>query len=199
MCHRNLGIGADGVLLIENSSCADYKMRVFNADGSEAEMCGNGLRCVVHYLSLPREVLIETKHSTYKCKKISENSVSVEIPRPIIDSEFINTGVPHKVVVVSDLENIDPPTDKKHNVNFACISPDKICIRTFERGVGETLACGTGAAAVALYAFEKHQVQNPIQITVRSQDLLQFYIRENTIEMIGPAQKVFEGDLLFSF
>ncbi len=171
-------------------------MRIFNADGGEVEMCGNGLRCVVHHLSLPKEVRIETIHSVYKCKKIDEDSVSVEFTRPVIDTEFINTGVPHKVIVVSDLENIDPPTDNKHNVNFAHITPDKINIRTFERGVGETLACGTGAAAVALYAFEKHQMKNPIKVYVRSGDQLEFHIKEKTIEMIGPAQKVFEGEVI---
>lgn len=179
----------DGALFILPSSCANVKMRIFNNDGLEADMCGNGLRCVAHYTEATS---IESNVGVHKCEKRGDN-VWVDMGKAqILSSEhpvyFINTGVPHVVVVVDDVEKISFLEEVKKyrrgdsNVNF--LQLEGLKLRTFERGVeAETLACGTGAAAAAIVSKEK----NP-KIQVRSGDYLEFHITENSIEMIGPAK-----------
>ncbi len=226
LCHRTQGIGADGLLLLQHSSIADYKMRIFNADGKEAKMCGNGLRCLVDFISIlentERIYHIEVE-KVYRCQKRGDR-IWVEFNTPQMLGEnlylseelpsayHIDSGVPHAIIEVPDLEEIlvnalgrkirfNPLFGQEGaNVNFIQVLPDnRVCIRTYERGVeGETLACGTGATAVAFLAHERYQFQNPIQIQVRSGDILEFHIHTDkekgkTVEMLGPAIQVFQG------
>ena len=182
VCDRHEGIGADGVLVLERSASADVKMRVFNPDGSEAEMCGNGARCVARYLrrgARGRPVTIESKagvltaqvdHGRVAMRMTDPTGLrldlSLDADRRPIRAGFVNTGVPHLVVPVADLEAVDVRglgralrshrefAPQGTNVNF--IQPDgarsgRLRIRTYERGVeDETLACGTGIVASAV-------------------------------------------------
>jgi len=181
-CNRKLGIGADGLLVLEKSMRANVKMRIFNADGSEAEMCGNGARCVAYFISrigtkLKKLFKIDTKAGALSAKVSGDNiKINMTEPKNIkIDSaikinkhslrfNFVNTGVPHVVILCEEIENIKVSSLGRlirfhnnfkpagTNVNFVePISSDKIKIRTYERGVEEeTLACGTGSVASAI-------------------------------------------------
>ena len=180
ICDRKYGVGADGLLLIGKSKNADVRMRIFNADGSEAEMCGNGARCAAFYASgAVKNVKLETKAGIIE-SKINDNSVKIKLTDPKniklnirlqvndrnLKVNFINTGVPHTVIFVEGLDKIDVDSigrsTRYHqkfqpagtNVNFVeIINDDFIKVRTYERGVeAETLACGTGGAASAIIA-----------------------------------------------
>jgi len=178
ICERKIEIGADGVLVLEKSKIADFRMRIFNSDGSVAEMCGNGLRCAVLFTGIKRKIKIETKAGIYEGEITSKDRVKIKIEAPsnlkmnlpvnlngrTIKVNFINTGVPHAVIFVEGIDNIDVnkigPEIRYHeefkpkgtNVDFVeVIDENNIKIRTYERGVEEeTLACGTGAVASAI-------------------------------------------------
>ncbi|MDO8602444.1 MAG: diaminopimelate epimerase [Candidatus Omnitrophota bacterium] len=178
LCNRKTGIGADGILVLEKSKIADFKMRIFNADGSEAEMCGNGLRCAVLFKGIKRKVKVETIAGIYDGEITAKDRVKIRMEEPLglrlnfpvnvsgreIKANFINTGVPHTIIFVEGLDKINVDSigseiryhnefkPKGSNVNFVeIISGGNIKIRTYERGVeGETLACGTGAVASAI-------------------------------------------------
>ncbi len=181
ICQRKTGIGADGLLILEKSNKADFKMRVFNADGSEAEMCGNGLRCAVLYANKgKKDIKVEVIAWVYEAVITGKDSVRVRMEGPkdlrpnipvIINNRkvrvnYLDTGVPHAVIFVQGLEEIDVESigrSVRHhkrfkprgtNVDFVEVIDDKnIDVRTYERGVeGETLACGTGAVASAIMA-----------------------------------------------
>jgi diaminopimelate epimerase len=254
LCRRRLGIGADGIILLEHSASADFCMRIFNADGSEAEMCGNGLRCLIRFIRDLRidgdKFIIETMHQHIPTA-ILEDSISAEMPFPTnicffteLDIEgkvhifhCLDTGVPHAVLFVEDLNDNKwmamAPKIRHHpkfmpkgtNVNFATInSNNEVEVRTFERGVeGETLACGTGAAAVAFAAANLYELDGPITIRPKSGDIIlidvstsisnpnsriskaqspirsfnsQDYDSEKgKIIMTGPAYKIFSGTI----
>lgn len=178
LCHRQCGIGADGVILLENSETADFKMRIFNADGSEAEMCGNGIRCFFKFLHEMGQhkpsYLIETKASNLRVDQ-DGSQVKVEMQNPIdmkwnmdltLDSDtlkvhYLNTGVPHAVIFKNEIEENDlkllSPKIRFHtlfspkgtNVNFATVtSENEVTIRTYERGV-EDETLGCGTGATA--------------------------------------------------
>lgn len=176
ICDRKFGVGADGLLLLEKSKIADVRMRIFNADGSEAEMCANGARCVALWAK-SKVTNIETKAGTIessvngdnvKIKLTDPKNVRLDIPIKInnrpLRVNFINTGVPHAVIFVEGLDKIDVVNIGRQiryhhkfaprgtNVDFVEVLKDNsIKIRTYERGVeDETLACGTGAVASAL-------------------------------------------------
>jgi diaminopimelate epimerase len=185
ICDRKYGVGADGLLVLEKSRIADMKMRIFNADGSEAQMCGNGARCVASYLShnatMPRHhhdsLKIETKagiidtrlnKDNVKIKLTDPKNIKLNMPIKLnnrtLRVNFINTGVPHAIIFVEGLANMDVVNLGRlirfhkafvpagTNVDFVeVLNNNSIRIRTYERGVeDETLACGTGAAASAL-------------------------------------------------
>ena len=200
LCHRNLGIGADGVILLQNTSNADFRMRIFNADGSEAEMCGNGLRCFYQFLR-------SIGYSDKKCKvetldgllEVSPkgDKVCIEMGPPSevklhlniesLESHFLYCGVPHLIHFVDNLAKVPVATLGKKlryskslgkngaNVDFVeILSNSSIAIRTYERGVeAETLACGTGATASALAAALVQNLPSPIQVYLHSGDLLE--------------------------
>lgn len=229
LCRRSLGIGADGLILLEESTKADYRMRIFNADGGEAEMCGNGLRCFgmfINELGIPGSHFdVEVTEKIYpvstEANRVSvamvppsqmEWEVDVTVDDKLLRIDFLDTGVPHVVQFVEDIEIINLETlgpslryhqrfaPKGTNVDFASLSSQNIIyMRTYERGVeGETLACGTGAAAVAIAAARKYGLKSPITVKTRSGECLDFdlKIKDDQIEsivMMGPANQIYSG------
>lgn len=185
MCDRTNGVGADGLIILDRSKKNDYKMRIINADGSEAEMCGNGARCLAAYVvkhkkprkarftveTMAGELLAEAKGEIANVRLSDPQGYRTNIPLKLKDRnvnvQYIDTGVPHAVVYVEGLENIDVngigPLIRYHdafkprgtNVNFVeQIDPQLVAARTYERGVeGETRACGTGSVACALVSY----------------------------------------------
>jgi diaminopimelate epimerase len=231
ICARRVSVGADGLILIEESNEADFRMRIINADGSEAEMCGNGSRCVI---VLAEELGIASGCMTFetlagiiqgesKGDRAAVQLTDVDAPdRVPVDGDFgrietilLNTGVPHAIVFVGDLEQQDVVGVGREirtheafqpegtNVDFVARSPDpNIAVRTYERGVeDETLACGTGAVASAIAHALTNGVSPPITVTTRSGDALTITFQEKgsgfvNVTMEGPVRKVFEGTYL---
>jgi diaminopimelate epimerase len=238
VCERRLGIGADGLILLCVSQIADYKMRIFNSDGSEPSMCGNGIACLFDFVQRREgrssELNIETLHGIIRCRR-SEEKISVNLGAPRIlhwPAELdqglafvVHTGVPHAVVFDDRLDNTNIAAEgakiRFHsqfapigvNVNFVFIKSDtQIALRTYERGVeGETLACGTGAAAAAYVAMKHYGMKTAISVLTRASfekepieyhPYLQFQFCKNEtgeleIEMLGIAHEVFEGIVHF--
>ena len=174
ICDRKYGVGADGLLLLSKSKIADIRMRIFNVDGSEAEMCGNGARCAALYAAgRKKRIKLETIAGIIE-SEINNNNVRIKLTNPkdikldlsltlnkrVIKVNYIDTGVPHAVVLVEKTDLIDVKSigeslrfNKKFaprgtNVDFVqIINKNNIAVRTYERGVeDETLACGTGSA-----------------------------------------------------
>jgi len=213
LCHRQRGIGADGLILLQPSQRADFSMRIFNANNTEAEMCGNGLRCLVDFLyhicgEAKTMFNIETLHKDYLCRWM-EQSICVEmgVPEVIYIQEneiFVNVGVPHLVVFVDDLGRFDKEVKERFlfsgvNINYAILNDIEIVMRTFERGVErETLSCGTGATAVCCAAYKKYGLQGSIKVKFLSGEGLTFFtsIDNNKIKnicMMGQVHHVFKG------
>lgn len=200
ICNRKFGIGADGLLLLEKSKKADIRMRIFNADGSEAQMCGNGARCAALYIN-KRNVKIVTSAgiiesvingNNVRIKLTEPKNLKVDIPINVngrtLHVNFIDTGVPHTVIFVKGIDEIDVfgigkkiRYHKKFkpcgtNVDFVeILNNNSIKVRTYERGVeDETLACGTGAVAAALVANSKwSRMQLSKEVTLRDTEVKQ--------------------------
>jgi diaminopimelate epimerase len=234
LCDRHRGVGADGLLAVEPSqNGADYRFRYYNADGGEAEMCGNGARCFGRFTScLGKEtvdqVSFETIAGTLTAYMVGDDvKINMSEPKDIQlkkevkvkglnhDIHFINTGVPHAVIFVDDLENLDVFTlgnairfheafaPAGTNVNFAkIINANHIEIRTYERGVeDETLACGTGMVACSLIHHLLTKEKSPVKVDVAGGDTLEIGFKPETnqtfsnVTLTGPADFVFEGDI----
>ena len=243
LCDRHRGIGADGVLLVETPAAgmsAEFRMRYFNADGGEAEMCGNGARCFARYAArlqngngVTRDGMTFQTEAGLIRARIEGELVHLEMSQPTdgadlgelaLDDDatlpqayFLNTGVPHVVVPVDDVETVDVHpigrairyhaqfAPKGTNANFIQpYSMGEIILRTYERGVeGETLACGTGATASALVHAEMNDLlgAGSVAVQVRSGDVLRigferlgpFQFRNVTLG--GPADFVFSGEI----
>ena len=201
ICDRKFGIGADGLLLLEKSKISDIKMRIFNPDGSEAEMCGNGARCSVLYVGR-RNTELETKAgiiqsqlkgNSVKIKLTNPANIKLDIPLKVnkrnLKANFIDIGVPHAVIFVDGLDEIRVSeigrairNHKKFaprgtNVDFVeVLGKDLVGIRTYERGVeDETLACGTGSVASSLIFALKADTGNKINVHTKSQEILKVY------------------------
>lgn len=225
LCHRNKGIGADGLILLETSDSADFKMVYYNADGHESSMCGNGGRCAVAFAN--RLKLIQTKthfeaiDGLHKAEILSDGSVqlgmnTVSEITSHQDALILNTGSPHYVTLKDSLSEIDMQKEGAKiryseafkeegiNVNFiALTSSGELHIRTYERGVeNETLACGTGAVAAAIavdyWGLPCHK--NPVTLKAQGGTLqVDFNKNENRYEAVflsGPAQFVFSGKII---
>ncbi|MCH9812109.1 diaminopimelate epimerase [bacterium] len=215
LCARHFGVGADGLLLLENSDRADVRMRIFNSDGKEASMCGNALRCVVLYMG--KEFLsIETAAGVCYGKIVKEKIFATFPPIKELgvfdfdgrEGVLIDSGVPHLLFfeeapqdfeAVSREYRLDPRLGKEGaNVSFVERDGDTLSIRTYERGVEkETLACGTAAAA-AVFFIRKNDKKKSSRYTVfpRSKKVLFFsFDREDQMWMQGEASIVFEGEL----
>lgn len=213
ICHRRFGVGADGLILLAQSSVADFQMRIFNSDGSEAESCGNGLRCLVRFLEdlgiSKKTYRIQTAGKVVEAGFVRGRPViDMGVPvRIVLDSEFhlIDTGVPHAVRFVPDVDMVDVALEgavlrakAKSNVDFAALEADgSIRVRTFERGVEEeTLSCGTGAAAVAAIAWRLYSLEMPIEIHFPGGSL-EVWESGGRLHVAGPAEKVFTGSFQY--
>ena len=250
LCDRHYGIGADGLIFIGKSKNADISMRIFNSDGSEAEMCGNGIRCVAKYaydkkIIEKNPIFIETLSGIKKIEYILENGkvmeIKVNMGKPILNhkkipiylpysantnnervikvlfnikgKEYIGSclsmGNPHTVIEVKSLKDIDINKlgkiiesykyfPSKTNVEFIeIINDETIKMKVFERGVGQTLSCGTGACASAYACFKNNKVKNKIKVELDGGILNIEIDDENNIYLIGDAVKVYEGVIDF--
>jgi diaminopimelate epimerase len=239
---RHFGIGSDGLILICKSDIADFRMRMFNSDGSEAEMCGNGIRCVAKFvydnnLTNKKSINIETLAGIKKIDVTVEDGkvsyATVNMGKPILepekipviskenpvkklklkafDKEFtftcVSMGNPHAVTVIKNVDDFDiekygPLLEinehfpRKSNIEFIeIIDKTHIKMRVWERGAGETLACGTGACAVCVAATLNNLIEEKKEIKI---DLLGGTLRikwDNEVYMTGPAKTVFSGDI----
>ena len=232
LCDRHRGIGADGILLLEKpSNRADFRMRYFNADGGEAEMCGNGARCFARFANkvggqkttisfeTPAGVIsAELKGDlvTLRMTEPTDLQLNVELAMAAGNKtvHFINSGVPHVVIPVLKIDDANVRREgaaiRHHkmfspngtNVNFIeKRGPNKIAIRTYERGVeDETLACGTGIVASALIFAASENASRPITVLARGGDELQVGFEKTreqfcNVTLTGPAEFVFEGTI----
>jgi len=230
LCDRHRGIGADGILLLESpSDHADFRMRYFNADGGEAEMCGNGARCFARFANKTAgaegKISFETPAGVISAE-LAGGLVTLQMTEPTdlrlgvplqIGAEqkvvhFINSGVPHVVVPVAQVGGVDVSREgsalrhhemfspKGANVNFIeKRGPNKIAIRTYERGVeDETLACGTGVVASALVFAALEKVNGQVTVITQGGDELRVGFEKtnnlfSNVTLTGPAEFVFEG------
>lgn len=240
---RHFGIGSDGLILIRPSEVADFRMTMFNADGSESEMCGNGIRCVGKYvydygLTDKTVVSVETlagiKYLKFLIKDGKVDMVTVNMGEPILKPELVpvvgegdavidspievdgkeykmtcvSMGNPHSVVFVDDVDNFPlhevGPLFEHHkafprrvNAEFCqVIDRTHAKMRVWERGTGETLACGTGTCATAVACILNGKTEDEVTITLLGGDLIIRWDREkNVIYMTGPARVVFDGEI----
>lgn len=225
LCNPNFGVGSDQLLIIGSSDDADFQMRVFNRDGGEAEMCGNGVRCVAKYLHDNNEVgknpSIETKAGTKELRIISgggETAVKVDMGKGKLleenkevkgyEGSLVSVGNPHFVIFTDDaseelaknegpgLEKADEFRPEKANIEFAkSASGKEIETYVWERGAGLTLACGTGACAVAFAAKENDLVGSVARVKLPGGELKVRIDDENRISMKGPVEYVLEGEV----
>jgi len=220
ICHRRFGIGADGLILLENHPEYDFQMVYYNADGRESSMCGNGGRCIVRFAA---DLGVIQQHTTFLAIDgpheafIRDGLVHLKmidvagINQPEAQAYFLNTGSPHYVAWVQDLAQFPVVTQGSQirhsasfqpagtNVNFVEKKDNQtIAVRTFERGVeDETYSCGTGVTAAALVSYAQG-MQPPIVIETLGGRLQVDFVATSAqafeqIFLIGPAQKVFEG------
>lgn len=223
LCDRRFGIGADGLILLENDNNVDFKMVYYNSDGNQSSMCGNGGRCLVAFAKQLN--IIETQaafnaidglhHATIiDNKNISLQMKNVDKIKIENDYVFLNTGSPHHIMMVDDLQNFEVKTvghqirnsdlygKQGSNINFVDqISENQFAIRTYERGVeNETLSCGTGATAtaIAMHATNKTN-KTDLKINVQGGQLkVSFEVENNkytNVLLEGPAQLVFKGEI----
>ena len=233
LCDRHRGAGADGVILLVPcaSAKADWAWEFYNSDGSAGEMCGNGARCFARFVQKltgkAGDFNLETEAGVIAARFHGERvTVNLTPPDDLRLNEklalstgaqlfhFLNTGVPHTVLFVSDADKAMVqqlgPEVRRHphfapkgtNVNFVqVLGPNCIRVRTFERGVeGETLACGTGVTASALVASRVHDFRSPVKVRVQSGDELEVSFQEqnggfSNVCLTGPADFVFEGTI----
>ena len=230
LCDRHRGIGADGLIVIGKDAVADCRMRIFNADGSEAQMCGNGVRCVGKYIrdnglcSSPTPIIATMSgHKKLYIKQGADGtveSVTVDMGLPETGEQYtlatpcgdfsvteVSTGNPHGVAFVSDpsaiaLSVAGPALEcaevwpQKANIEFAAVDTDRHTVyqRTWERGVGETEACGTGACATAAAAVATGRADYPVEVHLTGGVLLiDIDPDTNHLLMTGPAETVFTG------
>ncbi len=253
LAHRQFGIGADQILLVEKASRpdADFKYRIFNADGGEVEQCGNGSRCFVRFvldqgLSSKNSLRVEVAHTVLTLKSLPDGQVEVDMGAPIFEhsqipfdanglasmQEFqemlyaipldhpathdsfvgvVSMGNPHAVQVVSDIDSAPvlqegpeiekyPAFPKRVNVGYMqVVNRNEIQLRVYERGAGETLACGTGACAAVVSGIRRGLLDSPVKVHTRGGDLQIAWggivnQAAQPVIMTGPAVTVFEGE-----
>ncbi len=240
---RHFGIGSDGLILICKSDIADFKMRMFNYDGSEAEMCGNGIRCVGKFVydkgltnkeTINVETLAGIKKLKFNIKEGKVQTVEVDMGEPILDAEHIpvisnnspvknlkiqidnkefnftcvSMGNPHAITIVDDVKNFDiekygPILEKdshfpkRANIEFIqLVDKNNIKMRVWERGAGETLACGTGACASVVACNLNNYIENEANVELLGGTLnIKWDKKNNHIYMTGSATTVFEGEI----
>jgi len=244
LCHRNFGIGADGLILILSSEKADLRMRIYNSDGTEAQMCGNGIRCFAKYayenklvsknkftvetlagIIIPELTIINNKILGVKVNMGTPKLRRREIPMTgedtltVVDETLkinpkqtfkvtcVSMGNPHCIIFVDDIQSIPvneigskienhPIFPEKTNVEFIQILNRKeINFRVWERGVGETLACGTGACAALVASVLNKKSERQAIIHLTGGDLDIEWIENGPVFMTGPAELVFKGEM----
>ncbi len=235
LCDRHFGVGADQILVLEPSRKADFRMRIVNADGSEVEMCGNGIRCAAHYafergIVKTKDMSVETLAGIIR-PSLQKDLVRVDMGAPVLDAEKVPTrgkgrvidapfhwtgnevrmtcvsmGNPHAVIFVDDLSkvpaNVWGPQIENHsffpkrvNVEFVqVISSRRVKARVWERGAGLTLACGTGACAIAVAGVLTGRLQREATVSLPGGDLKVEWAADEHVYMTGPAAQVFDGE-----
>ncbi|MFH1715346.1 MAG: diaminopimelate epimerase [Elusimicrobiota bacterium] len=229
LCDRIAGIGADGLIIIESSNDSDFKMRIINQDGSEAEMCGNGARCAAHFAYSLGIVKNKMKFTTLAGPigaEIVDDKINVRMIDPVdfekdieldldkfgkMKAYYINTGVPHVVIFVDDIDDVDVKEmgrsirynkhfkPKGTNVNFVqVINSEIIKVRTYERGVeNETLACGSGSTAAAIISGLEKGAAPPVKAHTRGGEILEINFK---IEKYDEIREVYlKGSVHVSF
>ncbi len=239
---RHFGVGSDGLVVIMPSETCDFRMRMFNPDGSEAEMCGNASRCIGKYVydkglttktDLTLETLAGVKHLTLHLNGNIVERVTVDMGEPILSSQDIpvalpmsyvvsypleienisfdvtcvSMGNPHAVIFVDDMSRYDlhhigaliehyPLFPRRTNVEFVeILSPDSLKMRVWERGTGETMACGTGACASLVAAVLNGKSRRQATLHLQGGDLqIEWNEKDNHVYMTGDAVTVFEGE-----
>lgn len=245
LSNRNFGIGSDGLVFILPSDKADFRMEMYNSDGSEAEMCGNATRCIGKYvfdngLTDKKEITLETKsgikHITLLEGDEITRKVMVDMGEPILESKLIpvdieespaisyplevdgkvweiscvSMGNPHAVVFIQDINKLNLPVigpkfekhpifPRKTNTEFVeVIDRSTLNMRVWERGAGETLACGTGACAAAVAAIVNEYVDRKVLVHLLGGDLeIEWNEKNNHVYMSGKAVTVFEGEIFY--
>lgn len=250
MANRQLGIGADQILLVEKSTVAEaeFRYRIFNSDGGEVEQCGNGSRCFVRFvrekgLTKNRTVKVQVAHTILSLTENDDGQITVDMGAPILSTQQIpfnaanlnsktegsatlyelklsggsvwinplSMGNPHAVQIVKDVDKAAVKSEgpeieahtafpKKVNAGFMQIqNRHEIKLRVFERGSGETLACGTGACAAVVSGILRGELDSPVVVQTRGGDLRIAWDFKSTakspVMMTGPAQTVFEGEI----
>ncbi len=236
---RRFGVGGDGLILVERGKTAPFQMRMFNPDGSESEMCGNGIRCFARLLKdhghlEADSVDVETGAGTLTLNLVGGNRVRVDMglarltrgeigmtgpadepftEQPVADGfrgTAVSMGNPHLIVFVDDASKVDlakvgpilehqPEFPKRVNVSFIQVVDRKHLIqRTWERGAGTTLACGTGACASAVAAIVTGRADRSVEMQLPGGKLEIEYLEDGRVFMTGPAETVFEGSVDYS-
>lgn len=234
LCHRRFGIGADQFLTVHPSRTADFKMGIYNADGGQVEMCGNGIRCFAKYvyehgLTRKKELEVETLAGIIRSRLIGDN-VEVDMGEPVLEGRKIpveadgkildhaleiggkeyrvgcvSMGNPHCVLYVDDPDALDleriGPSFENHpffpnrvNTEFVkVLGPREVRMRVWERGAGETWACGTGACAVAVIGSLTGRTERQATVHLLGGDLSIEWRSDNRVYMTGGAEEVFRG------
>ena len=244
LSHRQLGIGFDQLLVVENSTLkdVDFKYRIFNQDGNEVEQCGNGARCFYRFvkdkhLTDKASIRVETKSGVIELTEDDQHMIEVNMGEPIFNPKLIpfisdtekneysisidlpdqkelisiaalSMGNPHAVITVEDINKAHVKTlgayleshalfPKRVNVGFMeIVTPHHIRLRVFERGVGETLACGTGACAAVVSGIKRHLLATPVKVDMTGGSLsIDWKGDKNPVMMKGPAVTIYEGDI----
>ena len=238
LAHRQFGIGFDQLLLVETSAVADFKYRIFNADGSEVAQCGNGARCFVRFvvdqqLTQKHEISVETASGIITPKLEDNGLVTVNMGAPrfalneipfiadaVANSYILNVdgqtveiaalsmGNPHAVQIVEDIETAPvvalgskiethPRFPARVNAGFMqIVDAHHIKLRVFERGTGETLACGTGACAAVVAGIQLGRLESPVRVSARGGELhIAWQGGSTPVMMTGPAVTVFTGEV----
>ena len=222
LCDRRFGIGADGLILLENHHDADFRMVYYNSDGNPSTMCGNGGRCIVAFAKeigvIQNEATFEAVDGMHEAKIVNDIvHLKMQDVAKIEEKQehlFLNTGSPHHVEFAKDLQQLDVKTagaairysglygKEGSNINFVALDGDNVTMRTYERGVeDETLSCGTGATAVAIAMYHLEKVKsNTVNLTVPGGKLQVTFEKNGSgyknVFLIGPAKKVFTGEWL---
>ena len=218
---RHFGIGSDGLILIKPSEAADCEMDMYNLDGSQGAMCGNGIRCVAKYAGKVSQVKVNMGAPILTASQIpvvSEKEEVINEPLEVNGETYyitaVSMGNPHAIVYMTDVDHLDiekiGPSFENHvafpdrvNTEFVeVLDEHTVKMRVWERGSGETLACGTGACAVAVASILNERVDGdkPVTVKLLGGDLEIYWNRqENLVYMTGPATTVFDGEIDLSF
>ncbi|MCD4835028.1 MAG: diaminopimelate epimerase [Bacteroidales bacterium] len=223
LCDRRFGVGADGLMLLENHLSLDFNMKYFNADGKESTMCGNGGRCLVAFAKsislIDKKTNFNAIDGVHKATVNKNNSISLQMQdvsyiRSVNTNYFLNTGSPHYVTFRDDIKNIDVYNRGREirysaefspegtNVNFVEFQDNKLFVRTYERGVeNETLSCGTGVTASAISAsIYSDSDKNSYDIITKGGYLNVSFKKQDSntfsdVWLTGPATFVFKGEI----